>query len=374
MVAMSQSHQSEPESLSAAEMDEIDAMHARLGENYYDFLGVPKGCDRVRLRSAYFEHMKRFHPDVYWERDLGLYRPRVEAIHQRLTRAFEVLSNDRRREEYDRALLPATAVAPERPRSTGIMARPAALDPAAPPAGTRAGGAVIPANPTPVPRTLSSPVPRAIQTPVPRPKQTPVPQPMQTPVPREITMQSLLRGRSEHMMRERREQGSAFEDRIRQASIRNDRAEVLSLLRQAAAAAPDDAGLRARLEAAEAEASTTASERYATAARIHERDKRWGNAAEAWIKVASERPKDVAVLLAVVNASCEGLIDLQRAAEYGRRATLAAPGSADAFAALGRVFFLAGRMASARGAVESALKLDASHAAALDLARRLKVR
>ena len=134
------------------------------------------------------------------------------------------------------------------------------------------------------------------------------------------------------------------------------------------------AGLRARLAQAEAAASTVLFERYRNYARVCEKDQRWEPAVESWIRASDQRPDDVALLLSVVNASCEGLIDLPRAAEYARRATQLDPQSADAFALQARVFLLAGRMASARGAVENALRLAPSHAGAVELAKRLKLR
>ena len=76
----------------------------------------------------------------------------------------------------------------------------------------------------------------------------------------------------------------------------------------------------------------------------------------------------------MARASCDGNLDLRRAAEYARRATTIAPTNADAFALLARVFLLADRPASALGAAQSALKLDPTHALAASLARQLKQR
>ena len=354
----------EPEPLTPIEMDAVDTTYGRLGNNHYELLGVSSDADRPTIRAAYFEQMKRFHPDVYWDRDLGLYRPRIEEIFRRLTTAFEVLCDGPRRAAYDQTLEALRAPPSKatndvvRVTTTGIHRRPVELD------------AVAPKRPTP----LSLEAPRvAAKTPV-------APRPavdvggVDERVPKEITLQSLMRSRSEHLAKQRRDRVSEIEERIKQAEVRNDAAEALTLLREAAALAPHDASIAERLQQAELASSGVAFERYRNLARICEKDKRWDAAVEAWIRASSERPSEVALLLAVVNASCEGLIDLPRAADYARRATAAEPKNADAFAALGRVFFLAGRLASARGAVESALRIDAKHAAALELARKLKIR
>ena len=339
------------EGLTLAEMDAIDAMHARLGGSWYELLGVAPDATRSEVRVAYFDLMKRFHPDVFWGRDLGLYAPRVEAIHKTLTDAFAGLCDSTKRAAYDASLAAAKAPAPrpEPPRrpppTTGIMMR-SDVSPAA-----------TPCAPPPAPAVA--------------PRQEPDAE--VEPVPKEITQQSLQRVRAEHMLKQRRENAGSLESQSREAEVRGDVPAAISLLKQALSL-HDEPELRERLDELERQRSAQAHGRYVAAARVHERDKRWDAAVAAWVKAAAERPADLDVLLGMVNASCEGLVDLQTAADYARRATMAAPRNADAFAALARVFFLAGRMASARGAVESALKLNANHAAAQELQRKLKPR
>lgn len=351
------------ESLSKLEMDDVDAMYERVGRTHYDVLGVSPSADRPAVRAAYFEHMKRFHPEVFWDRDLGLYRPRIEEIFRALTLAFEVLCDAQRRAEYDATLAalkaPPTLASNDalHVKTTGILRRPVEQE-YAPAASPSAGSGET----TRIQRRSDPPKP---------PEHAPPPD---EKVPREITLQSLMRSRSEHLAKQRRDRVTEIEERIRQAEVRNDAGEALSLLREAAMLAPHDGALAQRLQQAEAAASGVTFERYRNLARMCEKDKRWDAAVEAWLRASHERPDDVSLLLSVVHASCEGLVELQRAAEYARKATTLDPRNAEAFALQARVFFLAGRMASARGAVDAALRLAPTHEGALELARRLKTR
>jgi curved DNA-binding protein CbpA len=380
-------HMREPTPLTQAEMDDLDAMLDRVGRGLYALLGLARDADRPAVRAAYFELMKRYHPDVFWERDLGLYRPRVEALFRELTAAFEVLCDPHRRSAYDEAQGPVKAPSPLPPMPSTASPSRGSIVPPPTTSGTHDVGArrsdVGLSSPPARERLRSSsdrppplserPPRRSNDRPSRSTSEVPPPMPEER-VPREITLQSLMRSRSEHLAKQRRERVAELEERIRQAEIRNEAGEVLTLLREAAGLAPDDAGLRSRLAQAEAAASTVLFERYRNYARVCEKDQRWEPAVEAWIRASDQRPDDVALLLSVVNASCEGLIDLPRAAEYARRATQLDAQSADAFALQARVFLLAGRMASARGAVENALRIAPSHASAVELARRLNVK
>lgn len=343
--------------LSSAEMDAIDAMHARLSEGHYALLGVARDATRPDIRAAYFERMTRFHPEVFWGRELSLYRPRVEAIHAALTTAFEVLCDARRRAEYDASLeAPRRASSPKHEalrapnKVTGVTVRATAEPPPAPP---RHSGTTTHA----VGARASAPAERE-----------------EAPVPREVTQQSLARSRAEHILKQRVERAAELDAQARDAQARGDEVAMASLLRQALALVPEHEDIKRRLEEYEARRTAAAHDRFSIAARTHERDRRWDAAFGAWMKAIHERPTSLAAHLGAVNAACEGLIDLPSAAELARKATQLDPKSADAQASLARVFFLAGRMASARGAVEAALRLDGRHDGALELARRLKLR
>ncbi|MFO0610118.1 MAG: DnaJ domain-containing protein [Polyangiales bacterium] len=376
-------------------------MHARLGATHYELLGVPTDCDRAQLRQAYFERVKRFHPDVFEGYELWGRGPLVEAIHAALTAAFTVLCDDHLRRAYDRSLglrVTASVPMPDPAKTTGVRRAPvvpgndrAAVLPPAPPS---APPSARPASPVPPPRVPTPPprfaahyavedvrgsaptrVPEAAPTSVPPPRPSPSVPPPSMPsmpsMPAVSSVTSTVPAPQGPSAQTRRDRLAELLERVTMAEFEHDRAEVIALLRRARELAPDDEQVKARLARAESDASALHYARMSNAARIHEKDGRWDYAVEAWLRAAAASPAELDPLLGVARASCEGNIDLRRAAEYARRATVLAPMSAEAFAQLARVFLTAERPASAKGALTRALELDPSHALAGALMRQL---
>lgn len=84
---------------------EVICVHAQLADmSYYALFGVSPEASRKEIRSAYFALSKRFHPDNFFRRVLGDYGPMIEKIFQRITKAYQVLSNAGKRSEYDAVL------------------------------------------------------------------------------------------------------------------------------------------------------------------------------------------------------------------------------------------------------------------------------
>ena len=84
--------------------DQID------GVDHYQLLGVERDVGRRPLRKSYFQMSKRYHPDRFYQKILGDYESMIEAIFQRVTRAYQTLTNARKRKEYDQQLEQSTAV------------------------------------------------------------------------------------------------------------------------------------------------------------------------------------------------------------------------------------------------------------------------
>jgi curved DNA-binding protein CbpA len=84
---------------------EVICVHAQLSDmSHYALFGVSPEASRKEIRSAYFALSKRFHPDNFFRRLLGDYGPMIEKIFQRITKAYQVLSNAGKRAEYDAVL------------------------------------------------------------------------------------------------------------------------------------------------------------------------------------------------------------------------------------------------------------------------------
>ncbi len=71
---------------------------------YYELLGLDRDAKRRQLRRAYFPLSKRYHPDRFYRKILGDYEPMLKKIFQRVTTAYQTLSDRNKREEYDASL------------------------------------------------------------------------------------------------------------------------------------------------------------------------------------------------------------------------------------------------------------------------------
>lgn len=82
----------------------------------FDVLGVGQDADKRELKRAYFKISKQFHPDRYYGKSIGSFGPWLSRIFETASRAFDVLSDDGKREAY-RELLSGKPQAPARARA-----------------------------------------------------------------------------------------------------------------------------------------------------------------------------------------------------------------------------------------------------------------
>jgi curved DNA-binding protein CbpA len=84
---------------------------ARLGANHWEVLGIPWNAPVERVKAAYLEAAKIYHPDRYAGRKLGSYRGRLERIFRRMTEARDALADEAKRAAYAKTSAPATEFA-----------------------------------------------------------------------------------------------------------------------------------------------------------------------------------------------------------------------------------------------------------------------
>lgn len=78
--------------------------------NYYDILGVGKNASAGEVRQAYLKLARERHPDRFPD---PVQRAEAQEFFKDLTAAFNTLSNDRERREYDQSLSRPKAAAPD---------------------------------------------------------------------------------------------------------------------------------------------------------------------------------------------------------------------------------------------------------------------
>jgi curved DNA-binding protein CbpA len=70
----------------------------------YDLLGVTPDSDGGTIRRAYLDRSRRYHPDAWFRKNVGEFGPLLSRAFQKLSAAYQVLSDEDARAEYDRVL------------------------------------------------------------------------------------------------------------------------------------------------------------------------------------------------------------------------------------------------------------------------------
>jgi curved DNA-binding protein CbpA len=70
----------------------------------YDLLGIAPDSDGGTVRRAYLDRSRRYHPDAWFRKNVGEFGPLLSRAFQKLSAAYQVLSDEDARAEYDRQL------------------------------------------------------------------------------------------------------------------------------------------------------------------------------------------------------------------------------------------------------------------------------
>lgn len=91
--------------LTPEQRERIASLFLRLGEiDFYALLEVPRTAEKKDIKRAYNAMVVAFHPDRFFRKRLGTFKPKLEAIFERMTDAYELLCDSERRATYDTAL------------------------------------------------------------------------------------------------------------------------------------------------------------------------------------------------------------------------------------------------------------------------------
>ena len=91
--------------LSIEERRYVLDVHAKMATlSHYALLQVARDADKKEIKRAYFRLVNIVHPDRFFGKALGSFKPKMEAILSRLSMAYETLSVAEERAAYDEAL------------------------------------------------------------------------------------------------------------------------------------------------------------------------------------------------------------------------------------------------------------------------------
>jgi curved DNA-binding protein CbpA len=366
----------------------VSELHAKLDVlTHYQLLGVPEAADRKAVKSAYYALAPEFHPDRYFRKNLGHFRPMLEAVFSRITLAHDVLTSKDRRAEYDEYLTLARegaslGAAPadvervladvERLAQAAVNAAPAS-DPSA---ASRAS--VTPPPPRasslpPAPATMPPPSgPRRSEEEVQRDRRAAfaarltggfrrqtAAAPAPTPPPPVASAQEralALKTRWEVARSEaRRQQLEKYRLLGLDAMGRGEFISAATNFRMACALQPDDADLQRLREECEQKAAAAQADENLRAAESAAQQGNWGVAAQAYARVCVGRPGDSRAHERCANALIRGGGDARRAVILARRAAELDPGRGTYRLTLARAYFFAGLKTSAEGELDRAL-------------------
>ena len=71
---------------------------------HYALLGIGHPADAKAVKNAYYRLVGLVHPDRYFGKRLGSFKPKMEAIFAQISAAYEVLSSPEKRAAYDEEL------------------------------------------------------------------------------------------------------------------------------------------------------------------------------------------------------------------------------------------------------------------------------
>ena len=94
----------------------LDLEEKMKSADLFTLLGVPICAEAAAVKKAFFELSKKLHPDKYFRKDLGEFRPKLETVFKALSKAHQTLTHPEKREAY---LAANPRLKPEPVRSAG---------------------------------------------------------------------------------------------------------------------------------------------------------------------------------------------------------------------------------------------------------------
>jgi curved DNA-binding protein CbpA len=393
---------------------------------HYELFGIDSSADKKAIKAAYFEVVNVFHPDRYFGKNVGSFKPKLEKVFARLTESYNVLSRNQSRAEYDAYLRAQSktrafdsgqtdsdvhdatmrevmrriqAEASAEARGASIPPPPASPSPPPPPS-SRAYQSLSP-NPQAPRDSQPSMRPSASMRPTdPEERRRALARKLGRPLPPPSTPErdsARAAEAAEQQQRSADEDGARqawaadelkrrYQDRVKQARDRQvevytraakvaldrgDNVGAANALRIAVSLDPADQSLTERLNEVAGKARHDLSASYLEQAEYEERDEKWLAAAKSYARALTGRP-EARVYEKVAHCLLSGEGDLREAGEMAKKAVLMRPDSAAFRVTLARFYVKAGMKQSADGELARAATLAPSDDKVTDWIRRLK--
>ncbi|APR75081.1 Tetratricopeptide repeat protein [Minicystis rosea] len=373
----------EPVDLDLEKKRRILDLFGRLDDaTYYDLLGVDAQGDKKQVKNAYYALAPEFHPDKYFRKNLGSFKAKIEAIFARLTLAHDVLSNAKRRQEYDEYLSTThqnramSAMLEQTQREVAAVqeavqkAAAAAVAAAGPPPAS--APAPQPSSPGPssdeMLRMRKEALARKLMGGAGAARRPgPAPAPTAAAPPRRPEMDPAIAARAAEALRLRHEAAVAEAKRAqvqryietgREALDRRDYAGAANAFRIAASLEPDDPKVQATCHEAMKLAAAALADGYWKQAVYEEGQERWAEAALSYSKVCMGRPEDAIAHERVAYTTLRSSANVRRSVDFARKAVELAPKSPEFRVTLARAYLAAGLEKSCNGELDRALELD----------------
>jgi len=356
-------------------------LYAKLdSSNHYEVLGIPLESDKKAVKRAYFELATHVHPDRFFRKNLGSYKPKMEAIFVRLTLAHDVLTSKEKRPEYDTYLNARASArrieslsdlkAVKLPSNSLPIAGPSASDPVPAPApllidergrrellARRLGrSSKRPSGPMPIGSGIPSP-------PVSESR-------IVIPPERSSDPDALKRLFEERLGQARALQSKKHVEAGDEALARGDVVTAATSFRTALSFLPEDPEISQKLADVTDRATAALAEAYRKQAVYEEKNGQWVEASRSWSRLAKLLPTDEDVQDSAAKAIVQGGGDLHEAATFAQRAVNDNPESARFRKTLGSVYLAAGLKKNARRELEAAARISPDDDTIQDLLKR----